>query len=65
MELVEGSPGRCLVSFKVKEGDLNMGGTMHGGLGATIVDVVSTVALCDKETGYLLVPGVTTDMAIT
>ncbi len=61
---MEGAPGRCVVSYKVTEGDLNKGGTMHGGFGATIVDVVTTIALADPETGYLLKPGVSIDLGL-
>ncbi|KAG8133376.1 hypothetical protein E2320_011172 [Naja naja] len=40
----------------------NRGGTLHGGLTATLVDIVSTAALVYTERG---VPGVSVDMNIT
>ena len=62
---MEASPGRCVISYRVKEEDTNKGMTMHGGLGATLVDIVSTMALADADTGQLLRPGVSVDMGIT
>ncbi len=63
--MVDASPGRCVISYRVKEEDVNKGGTMHGGLGATLVDVVSTIALSNAETGHLLRPGVSVELGIS
>lgn len=48
--------------MKVEEEHTNRGGTLHGGLTATLVDVVSTAALLYTERA---VPGVSVDMNIT
>lgn len=48
--------------MKVEEEHTNRGGTLHGGLTATLVDVISTAALMYTERGA---PGVSVDMNIT
>lgn len=45
----------------VDESHLNLGGTLHGGCTATIVDNVSTLAIMSTETH----PGVSVDMNIS
>ncbi|XP_041101063.1 acyl-coenzyme A thioesterase 13 [Polyodon spathula] len=60
--LVSASPGKVVCEMKVEEEHTNRGGTLHGGLTATLVDVISTTALMYTERGA---PGVSVDMNIT
>ncbi|XP_053570780.1 acyl-coenzyme A thioesterase 13 [Bombina bombina] len=60
--LVSASPGKVICELKVEEEHTNRAGTLHGGLTATLVDNVSTVALLHTERGA---PGVSVDMNIT
>ncbi|XP_060798726.1 acyl-coenzyme A thioesterase 13 [Neoarius graeffei] len=62
VELVSASPGKVVCQMKVEEEHTNRGGTLHGGLTATLVDVISTTALLYTERGL---PGVSIDMNIT
>ncbi|KAK3532409.1 hypothetical protein QTP86_016681 [Hemibagrus guttatus] len=62
VELVSASPGKVVCEMKVEEEHTNRGGTLHGGLTATLVDVISTTALLYTERGA---PGVSVDMNIT
>ncbi|XP_037700504.1 acyl-coenzyme A thioesterase 13 [Choloepus didactylus] len=60
---VSAAPGKVICEMKVEEQHTNEMGTLHGGLTATLVDTISTMALivC-TERG---VPGVSVDMNIT
>ncbi|MGH0129355.1 UNVERIFIED_CONTAM: hypothetical protein FKN15_051242 [Acipenser sinensis] len=62
VDLVSASPGKVVCELKVEEEHTNRGGTLHGGLTATLVDVISTTALLYTERGA---PGVSVDMNIT
>ncbi|XP_038627229.1 acyl-coenzyme A thioesterase 13 [Tachyglossus aculeatus] len=62
MTVLSASPGQVTCQLKVGEEHTNRGGTLHGGLTATLVDVVSTAALLHTERGR---PGVSVDMNIT
>ncbi|KAM4688327.1 acyl-coenzyme A thioesterase 13-like [Discoglossus pictus] len=62
LSLISASPGKIVCELKVEEEHTNRGGTLHGGLTATIVDNVSTIALMNTERGA---PGVSVDMNIT
>lgn len=62
MQLLSASPGKVVCELKVEEEHTNKHGTLHGGLTATLVDVISTVALMHTERG---VPGVSVDINIT
>uniref|UniRef100_A0A8D0GR93 Acyl-coenzyme A thioesterase 13 n=1 Tax=Sphenodon punctatus TaxID=8508 RepID=A0A8D0GR93_SPHPU len=62
MTVLSASPGKVVCQMKVDEEHTNRGGTLHGGLTATLVDVVSTAALMYTERGA---PGVSVDMNIT
>ncbi len=66
---MEGRPGRCTVSFVPRGEDLNMAGTLHGGLSATLVDVVTSVAVAGARTeeeakGPFLMPGVSVELGV-
>lgn len=56
------SPGKVVCEMRVEEEHTNRGGTLHGGLTATLVDIVSTIAIMHSERGA---PGVSVDMNIT
>ncbi|XP_028908590.1 acyl-coenzyme A thioesterase 13 [Ornithorhynchus anatinus] len=62
MTVLSASPGKVVCQMQVGEEHVNRGGTLHGGLTATLVDVVSTAALLHTERGS---PGVSVDMNIT
>jgi len=62
MNIIEAGGGRCICELKVAEEHQNRGGTLHGGMTATLVDVVSTAALMSNDnTG----PGVSVDMSVS
>ncbi|XP_029918985.1 acyl-coenzyme A thioesterase 13 [Myripristis murdjan] len=62
VDVVSASPGKVVCQMKVEEEHTNRGGTLHGGLTATLVDVISTAAIMYSERGA---PGVSVDMNIT
>ncbi|XP_051872258.1 acyl-coenzyme A thioesterase 13 isoform X1 [Pristis pectinata] len=62
MAVVSASPGKIVCEMKVEEKHVNRAGNLHGGLTATLVDVVSTAALLNTERAL---PGVSVDMNIT
>lgn len=55
-----GDVGRCIAEFVVRPEDVNIGGGLHGGLTATIVDCTTTYALITKDCN----PGVTVDLHV-
>ncbi|XDB63227.1 PREDICTED: acyl-coenzyme A thioesterase 13 isoform X1 [Capra hircus] len=60
--LVSAAPGKVICEMKVEEQHTNQLGTLHGGMTATLVDVISTLALLCTERGMA---GVSIDMNIT
>ncbi|XP_078544077.1 acyl-coenzyme A thioesterase 13 [Lissotriton helveticus] len=62
VDLVSASPGKVVCEMRVEEEHTNKLGTLHGGMTATLIDVVSTAALAFTERG---IPGVSVDMNIT
>ncbi|XP_077625684.1 acyl-coenzyme A thioesterase 13 [Crocuta crocuta] len=60
--LVSATPGKLVCEMKVEDGHANKYGTLHGGMTATLVDNISTLALISVEGGA---PGVSVDMNIT
>lgn len=54
--------GRVIGELTVEEEHQNRGGTLHGGLTATMVDNMTTLALLSMEDGQ---PGVSVDLNIT
>ncbi|NWX04515.1 ACO13 thioesterase, partial [Caloenas nicobarica] len=62
VKLLSATPGKIVCEMKVEEEHTNRFGTLHGGLTATLVDVVSTTALIYTERAA---PGVSVDMNIT
>ena len=62
MHIIEAGGGRCICELKVGEEHQNRGGMLHGGMTATLVDVVSTAALMSNDnTG----PGVSVDLTVS
>lgn len=45
MKVISAGNGKCEVEFKIEDEHTNVYGTLHGGLSATLVDVVSGYAL--------------------
>lgn len=62
VDVLSAVPGKVVCEMQVAEEHTNRGGTLHGGLTATLVDVISTVAIMNSERGA---PGVSVDMNIT
>nr|XP_004670044.1 acyl-coenzyme A thioesterase 13 [Jaculus jaculus] len=60
--VVSAAPGKVTCEMKVEEQHTNKLGTLHGGMTATLIDCISTVALLCSERGA---PGVSVDMNIT
>jgi len=62
MNIIEAGGGRCICELRVDEEHQNRAGTLHGGMTATLVDIVSTAALMSNDnTG----PGVSVDMTVS
>ena len=51
---MEGDIGRCVVALVIEEEHTNLGGTLHGGLSALLLDNISTLALTTPDQGNLL-----------
>ncbi|KAK7043276.1 Acyl-coenzyme A thioesterase 13, partial [Halocaridina rubra] len=62
LRVVAAGDGKCVAEMTVDEDHQNRGGTLHGGLTATLVDVVSTLALMTTDRGT---PGVSVDMNVS
>lgn len=62
VELVSAGEGRCLCKLKVGEEHTNPGGTLHGGMTASMVDTISTMALLTTEPHA---PGVSVDLSVS
>lgn len=60
--MTDGGEGRCRAEFKVAPEHLNEGGGLHGGFTATLVDIVTTLALMSKDNAH---PGVSVDIHVT
>lgn len=62
VDILSAVPGKVVCEMQVAEEHTNRGGTLHGGMTATLVDVISTLAIMNSERGA---PGVSVDMNIT
>lgn len=62
VNVVSASPGKVVCEMRVEEEHTNRFGTLHGGMTATLVDVISTAAIMYSDRGL---PGVSVDMNIT
>jgi acyl-coenzyme A thioesterase 13 len=63
LELVDAGGGRARARLPVSLGVQNLGGSLHGGAVATLVDVVGTVAIMSADAQGR--PGVTTDLNVS
>lgn len=59
--MVSASPGKCVCEMTVDESHVNKGGTLHGGLTATLVDSLSTLAIVAGDGP----PGVSVDLNLS
>lgn len=64
-KFVSGGPGKATVSFVPQEEHLNKFGTLHGGMTASFVDAVTTIALIDHTDEFYSKLGVSTNLAVT
>ena len=62
MNIIEAGGGRCICELTVSEEHQNRGGMLHGGMTATLVDIVSSGALMTNENTP---PGVSVDLAVS
>ncbi|XP_047474291.1 acyl-coenzyme A thioesterase 13-like [Penaeus chinensis] len=62
LRVVAGGNGKCVAEMTVEKEHENSGGTLHGGLTATLVDIVSTMALMTTEKA---VPGVSVNINVS
>ncbi|XP_015185109.1 PREDICTED: acyl-coenzyme A thioesterase 13-like [Polistes dominula] len=62
VRILSAGDGNCKAEFTVSDEHLNLGGSLHGGFTATIIDCVSTYALMTYKTGA---PGVSVNMNIS
>lgn len=62
VDVLSAVPGKVVCELQVAEEHINGVGTLHGGMTATLVDVISTMAIMYSERGA---PGVSVDMNIT
>jgi acyl-coenzyme A thioesterase 13 len=63
MKLLSAKDGRAVVRLEVSEAVQNMGGFLHGGAIATLVDDAGTCAIISKDRDHR--PGVTTDLNVS
>ena len=63
LELIEAGGGRARVRLPVSQAVQNLGGSLHGGAVATLVDVAGTVAIMTADAQGR--PGVTTDLNVS
>ena len=63
MKLLSAADGKAVVRLEVTDAVQNMGGTLHGGAIATLVDDAGTCAIISKDRDHR--PGVTTDLNVS
>ncbi|WP_224370504.1 PaaI family thioesterase [Hyalangium versicolor] len=63
MEVLQVEGGKARVRLPVGEAVQNIGGALHGGAVATLVDVVGTLAIMSADRDYR--PGVSTDLNVS
>ena len=62
VKVLSAGDGKLLCEMKVDESQQNRGGTLHGGVTATLVDTLSTTALMTTGVGK---PGVSVDLSVS
>ena len=60
VEVVSASPGKVLCELRLEEQHMNTGATLHGGLTATLVDSISTLAIMTADKP----PGVSVNLSV-
>lgn len=63
VKIVSGGEGKCIAELKVEEEHQNFVGGLHGGMTATMVDVLSTLAMMTHKENPP--PGVTVDLHVS
>lgn len=63
--LIKGEPNYVMLGYKVPLEHTNPYGTLHGGMSATLVDIVSSMAIVDHQEESLGKLGVSVDMNIS
>jgi len=61
VKVLSAADGKCTCEMEVSDEHLNAGETLHGGLTATLVDAISTLAITTTENP----PGRSTDINVT
>lgn len=62
VKILSAGGGSCVAEMCVEEEHQNRGGTLHGGLSSSLVDVISTMALMTTEKQ---VPGVSVNLSLS
>ncbi|MCL4160150.1 UNVERIFIED_CONTAM: hypothetical protein GTU68_050680 [Idotea baltica] len=62
IQLLSGGGGKCKARLEIIKDYQNVGGTLHGGFTATLIDSVSTLALMTSEKGA---PGTSVDLKVS
>ncbi len=61
LEVLSASDEKCVFAWKVEESLLNVGGTLHGGVIASVIDNTTTIALGSTAEGRR---GVSMDLSV-
>lgn len=64
VKIVAASAGKVTAELIIDQEHTNRGGTLHGGLTATLVDQISSLAVLANEEGEALFAGVSVEMNI-
>ena len=64
-KFIQAEPKRILVGLTLEKEHLNKFGGLHGGLSATLVDSISTVALVTDEEDFFKRLGVSVNLSVT
>ena len=62
---ISGDIGRCVVSLRIEEEHAGPFGNLHGGLSATLVDTISTLALTDPEDPFMYGDGASVNLNVS
>ena len=62
VRVVAAEPGKVVAELEVAEEHQNGVGTLHGGMTATLIDSLTTIALLSRESGQ---PGVSIDLNVS
>ncbi|XP_076064897.1 acyl-coenzyme A thioesterase 13-like [Oratosquilla oratoria] len=62
VRIISGGGGKCVAELKIEKEHQNRGGTLHGGLVATLVDTITSIALMTSEKQVL---GTSVDLSVS